>query len=128
MNIKLLKFCTALKSNYLKQESFFSFSHSKIIENLCEILYREGIIQSYVLTDKKNDLRITIFLRYSIDKSTSKRLKLVSRPSNKKYLTIEEIKRLKLKTNTLILSTSLGLMTLEDCLRNKVGGIALFLC
>jgi small subunit ribosomal protein S8 len=123
MTNSLVNFLVTLKNaSNLKHEFIlvkFSFSHLQIVESL----YLEGFIQSYKV--KENSLYLK--LRYFFNKSILKNLKLVSTPSNFRFLNLKNLSRLSNKNSTVFISTSRGVLTLSQCKSLKLGGKVLFI-
>ena len=56
-------------------------------------------------------------------------LKIVSTPSNFRYIDLKQINKLFFTANkTLVLSTNQGILTISECRKKKIGGLVLFSC
>jgi len=121
MNVQTINFLNKLKnySLYGKQKVIFSYNKNKL--QFLEILYQEGLIQSFSFC-----LHLTVYLHLS--KVCLQYLKILSSPANSKYFKLNQINRFKSIKRTLIFSTNQGLLTLHNCRKHKVGGTLLFLC
>jgi ribosomal protein S8 len=126
MNLTKIKFLLTLKTCSLaKKESILIQYHKKNFD-LLYILYKEGLIQSFNLTDFNK--KIFIYLRYYYNRTLLNSIKIISKPSNNKYLKLKDLYKLNYKKKLFILSTSKGLKTLFDCKVNNLGGKLLFIC
>ena len=95
-------------------------------KNLCEsflkLLWDQGFICGYKTVDLDNQ-KLEIFLNYSkIGNPVIKSIKFVSKPSRRIYLSIKQIWKLDSSKMFMIFSTSKGLMTMDECKQNKIGG------
>lgn len=129
MNIQAINLLNRLKNASLSNNELISVPYSEFILNILLILYKEGFIQSFNVFE--NDLfkkEIRVYLRYYFNKSSLRKLKIVSSPSRVTYLDYNSLSKISIKKNVLFLSTSLGLLTAIECKRKKVGGILLFIC
>lgn len=107
------------KSNIIYTKKIFSYFRS--ISSL-------GVVNNFFLVSKskKNYIRFSVFFYKNV--SFFYKVKHVSTPSKKFYITLKALKTLTttLKSTTIILSTSKGLLTHREALRKKIGGIILF--
>lgn len=90
------------------------------------ILWDEGFILGYKTCNSNLNL-LKIFLKYKDGKPAINSLKIVSKPSRQVYYSVANLWKLDLKKNLIILTTSKGLMTINECKRAKVGGKLLFM-
>ena len=97
---------------------------SKIILELLKIFESLGIIRGYFIT---NNYKIEVFLKYNRSKCVFTNLKVLSKPSKRIYVDLENLHKLKEKypSDILLLSTSNGLMLDIECLKKKRGGLVL---
>ncbi len=99
---------------------------SEVKKEIARILHELGFIREYaqVKDDKQGILRV--YLKYSKkDESVILGLARVSRPGLRRYVTLDDIRKLGYQVGTTIVSTSRGIMTHEDALKAGVGGEAL---
>lgn len=125
MKKQTINFLNNLKNNSIKKKEFFNVIYSTHILKLIFCLYEQGYIQSYEI---KNENKITIFLRYYYNNPVFHNIKIISKPSNIKFLKFEKLILLKKKKSTLFVSTDKGVFTLDQCQQKKLGGILLFSC
>lgn len=122
-----VKFLLALKNaSVLKKEIVF-FYYNNLFLKLAKVLYRTGLIQNFCIEKKNNKkFQIIIFLKYSFNIGILNTLKIVSKPSISLFLNYEKICRISEKNRVLILSTSAGFLTSEECKKRKIGGKVFF--
>jgi small subunit ribosomal protein S8 len=131
MNSKIVNFLVELKNASLARKETVSIEYSHLLENLVEVLYREGFIQSFIIkrnyksTEKKV---IQVGLRYYFNKPVFNNLKLFSKPSYLKYMKFSDICNIPNKRFVCFFSTNQGILTTLDCKRKKIGGKLLFMC
>lgn len=131
MNSKVVNFLIELKNASLAKKEVVSVEYNHLLNNLVEVLYREGFIQSFTIKnsfgrDKKK--RICIGLRYYFNKPVFSNLKLFSKPSYLKYMKFSDICSISNKRFVCFFSTNQGILTGLDCKRKRIGGKLLFMC
>jgi ribosomal protein S8 len=131
MNIETIKNLNQLKNASLVNHELVKLNSNKLTKNLLKLLYKEGLILSYRINEK-NIKKITpefvVRIRYVYNKSVFKQLKIISSPSQRRFLCLKSISRIASKKNLLVFSTNKGLLTLNECKKFKVGGVLLFIC
>ena len=96
---------------------------SKLKSSIAQILLDEGYIKSYKLLEDDKQGIIRIYLKYGPDKkSIISGLRRVSRPGCRRYVTKDELPRIRGGYGSAIISTSQGLLTSVQCRREQVGG------
>ena len=107
-------------ANLLHKDNVFIYL-TKFNKNLCDLLLRQGLIKSY----KLHETEIEINLKYTWDdKVLFHSFKIISKKRVRKYqkkpLNFGE------KSVITVISTNLGLKTLDECFQYGVGGEVLF--
>ena len=100
---------------------------SNVKREIARILIEEKFLKDMVeLPDRRQGI-LRLYLKYSKeDDSIIKGLKRLSKPGLRRYIGIDDIKRLtRSQIGITILSTSKGILTDQQALENKVGGEAL---
>jgi ribosomal protein S8 len=103
--------------------------HTKKVMSYFNSIASTGVVNNFFLVNNKGLKRIRFSVFFYKNISFFHKVKHVSTPSKKFYITIKGLKTLttSLKATTVILSTSKGLLTHREALRAKVGGIILFI-
>ena len=97
--------------------------HSKIKENIAEILKQEGYIGTYAVSDDETGRTLTIQLKYGPSRERSiAGVKRVSKPGLRVYAKSTALPRVLGGLGVAIISTSSGLMTDKQCAKKGVGG------
>ena len=129
MNKNLVNFLILLKNAALAKKTVVKVRKIHAISVFLPILYTEGIIQSYSFYESDSNVTwICIHLRKYQNKVLAESIKILSLPSRIKTFTYTELSRIFLKNKVFVLSTSKGLLTFNECLKYKIGGIAIFSC
>jgi ribosomal protein S8 len=124
MNKILVYFLIQLRNASLNKKQKISIKNMQNFSVYAEILYKKGLIQSFTF---KGNLLI-IYLRIFGERVMTENLKLLSTPSKVKSLSYLDLLQANLKCKYYFLSTPQGLMSHKECLKKKIGGIAIFSC
>lgn len=106
--------------------AFVTIPHSKYVLSIVNILLENKIIESAEvinINDVKKSIRIGIRFNEN-KKNVISGFKIISKPSKKVYLGVDELVLLsrKYRASLFIVSTSRGVMTIDDAIENKHGG------
>ena len=108
----------SIKNGQIAKKSSISHPSKKICEAFLKILWTEGYILGYTV-EKQN---LKIFLKFTKGKPALVSLKLITKPSKRVYYSAKQIWKLNSNQNCIIISTSKGLKTLNECKKQKIGG------
>jgi small subunit ribosomal protein S8 len=98
---------------------------SRLKEEVCALLKREGFISDYALTDARGAAKcqVRVTLKYLPDRSSViQGLRRVSKPSLRVYSRGKELKPVRSGMGIAVVSTSKGLMTGRQARAQKLGG------
>ena len=96
---------------------------SNICAGIAEVLKSEGYILDYDRIDDGNQGVLRIHLKYDVNGgSVIDEIKRVSKPGRRIYSGTEELPRVLAGMGISIISTSKGVMSDNNCRRQKVGG------
>ena len=98
---------------------------SRLKEEICALLKREGFIKDYTLTDARGAVRcqVRVALKYLPDRSpVIQGLRRVSKPSLRVYSRGKELRPVRSGMGIAVVSTSKGLMTGKRARAAKLGG------
>jgi len=118
----LSQFLNKIKIGCLKKATIIEVNFSKKWPKILRILYNEGFIQNYIISNNK----IYIYLRYYQNKNSIRYLKNFLKTSNSMYIKKKHLWLFQRYNGVLILSTIQGYKTHEECLRQNLGGKVLF--
>lgn len=95
---------------------------SKLKTEIARLLKENHYIHDFkVLDDGKHGV-LRLYLKYYQEKSVIRELTRVSKPGLRKYVSVDEIPRVRNGLGIAILSTSRGVMTDRDAKAARVGG------
>lgn len=124
MNHALVKFLIKLRNASLNKKGTMTFKNIHNLKVYAEALYKRGLIQSFSFQEDS----LVINLRYFEDRALTNNLTLLSTPSRVRSLTYLDLLQTNLKCKYFFLSTSKGILCHRECLKRKIGGIAIFAC
>jgi len=114
---------TIIRNGCMAKKTEVIVQYSKINEKIVEILKKEGFILGYEKDIKNNHPVIKIKLGYDDKKRPIiNSLIRISRPGRRVYVKHESIQPVKRGLGVAILSTSKGLMTDKEAIKNNIGG------
>jgi len=95
---------------------------SKIKNEIANILSREGFVGEVKKTTKQNTKALKITLKYENEVPAISGMKRVSKPGQRIYEPVHNIKKVHGGFGISIVSTSKGLMTNKEAKKQKLGG------
>ncbi|MBN1594088.1 MAG: 30S ribosomal protein S8 [Candidatus Coatesbacteria bacterium] len=96
---------------------------AKIKVEIARVLKEQGFIRGYkVMPDRKQGM-LRVYLKYGRDSQpVIKGIKRVSKPGLRIYKRVDEMPKVLDGLGVSIISSSRGVMTNKDCIRNNCGG------
>ena len=114
---------TRIRNAQERGKSKVSTPHSKLRENVLNVLQGEGFIRGFAVVQLGNNkAEIEVELKYFDGAPVIRELQRVSKPGRRVYSGIKDLPKVYGGLGIAILSTSRGLMKDADCRRNKAGG------
>jgi small subunit ribosomal protein S8 len=115
-----------LKNAYMVKKEKVVVPFSRLDFEILKILTNAGYIKSAEkrILNKKNFIEVKLL--YNNGKPALSDFKLISKPSRHIYKSYKDLKPVKQGYGLGILSTSKGIITVDEALKNKVGGEYLF--
>jgi len=96
--------------------------HSKTKESICKILKREGYIDDYQVIKQKTHSVLEIMLRYINKEPAITKIKRISKPSLRQFVTAKKMPRVLSGKGLAIISSSMGIMSNREAKKNGIGG------
>ncbi len=126
MSKKVADCLSKIKNGLKAKRDYVDVSNNHLVENVVRILKDEGYISDYRrLTGIGNRNILRVFLKYT-DESKRKpvimTMKLISKPSRRVYISVDEIKPVMNGLGIGIISTSHGVMTTSEAKKLNLGG------
>ena len=111
-----------IKNSQMAKKSIATSPKTNICELFLKLLWDEGFISGYK-TSSQNNKALDIFLKYTKNgKPVINSLKFLSKPSQRVYYSSKQIWKLDSSKTFIIFSTNLGLKSINECKKNKIGG------
>ena len=112
---------TRIRNALMRKKMSVSVPYSKLKHELVKLLVKEGFL-SDVKKVKKDFDELDITLKYFKDEPVIKELTRESKPGLRKYISYKDIKPHEGGLGLKVLTTSKGLMTDKDAIREEIGG------
>ena len=121
MKKKFWDFVSIINNGQLSKKLTVKFKKKKSCEKLLNILWDEGYILGYK-TSKNNQSIIVVYLKYTNNLPSIKKIKIISKSSLRVYYSIKQLWKLKENQGLIILSTTQGLLSVNSCKKFGIGG------
>lgn len=116
---------TELKNGQISQKNYIRQLKTKLSIPFLNILWDEGFILGYKIDNLDSKL-LKIFLKYKDGYPGINSIKFICRPNRHIYYSVSQLWNFDSKKSIIILTTSKGLMTVQECKKNQIGGKPLF--
>jgi len=129
MNIKIISFLNSLRnSSNAQRNDFIKIEYTRKVLVCVEILYKEGFILSYFIKTSSDQNKKFIYLKLRLIEGivSTSNIQHVSKIRNSVYYKYADLCKLDIKKREFFVFTSRGLMTIEDCKKNRTGGMLAF--
>lgn len=111
----------SIKNAQLARKAYTYQTKKNVCESVLNVLWDEGYILGYRIS-KSHPNNIKIFFKYKNGKPVINSIKMLSKPSLKFYYSLKQLWKLDSSKGILIISTTKGLMSLNDCKKYNLGG------
>lgn len=108
-----------IQNGQLAKKRYVLQTKKKNCELILNFLWEKGFILGY---KNLHSNQIKIFLKYYKGNPVVNKFKLVSKPSRRVYYSLNQLWKINSGKYFLIISTNLGLKSLKDCKKCKIGG------
>ena len=112
---------TRIRNALMRKKMSVNVPYSKLKHELSKLLVKEGFLEN-VKKVKKDFDELDIVLKYHNDEPVIKELTRESKPGLRKYISYKDIKPHKGGLGLKVLTTSKGLMTDKDAIKEEIGG------
>ncbi len=113
---------TRIRNAILVSKNEVSMPHSKIKQQVAELLKKSGFIAGVSVDGKGIDKNLVITINSIDDNAKITEISRLSRPGRRLYVSADEIPTIKRGRGVVIISTSKGVMTGDDAKKKHVGG------
>lgn len=111
---------TSLRNAVIAKSRFVDLNLSKQKHEILKVLEKQGFLEHILVDDQKKRMRV--FLKYDGREPLMQGLKRISKPSLRKYISLEKIPRIFGGLGTVIISTSQGVIDGEAARQKGIGG------
>ena len=116
-------YLTRIRNAQQAKHRYTDVPASKQKRAMTQILLEKGFIRNYLNVDDGKQGLIRVYLKYDAEgTAVIRNMKRVSTPGLRKYVSADELPRVKNGLGIAILSTSRGMMTDKEARRVHVGG------
>lgn len=114
---------TRVRNALMVKHSEVLVPYSKIKENILVLLKDEGYIKNFRVVEKDNKKDIVVYLKYTdLGESVIRGIKRVSKPGRRVYVNQKNLRPVLGGLGNGVVSTSYGVKTVKQCLRDNIGG------
>lgn len=117
----LANFASQIKVAVISKRSCVILKKSKFVIDIANLLYKLGFFSEVIVGPRT----LTVSLKYISGRNLLRNITLISKRGRKKFISLEDLRKLD-PSFTYILSTTEGLLTGEDALQKKKGGILIY--
>lgn len=122
----MINFINTLKNNQqILKSTIYVIKKEKYL-NLLNLLWNENLISGYKILSYDKKFIIKIFLKYKKKIPAIKYFKTLSKPGNRIFLKSSQMWKINENNSIIVLSTTKGLLTLNNCKKKKLGGEPFF--
>ncbi len=123
MNDPLGDMLTRIRNGQQARKKIVECLHSRLHENVCEVLKSEGFIRGYEVEELDNNKRVLkVQLKYADGQGAIQELGRVSTPGRRVYKGVKDMPRFYNGLGILVVSTPKGVMTDGKAREANVGG------
>ena len=114
---------TRIRNGQMRTFNKIEIPFSNFRFKILEVLKKEGYIIDFYLEDSKEKIKsILVVLKYYEGRPVIKEIKRVSKPGRRVYSRAVSIPKIKNGLGVAILSTSKGVMSDSEAIKNNLGG------
>ena len=114
-------------ANIKNSQNIYSLQTTCLKNNLCRNVLNKLEILGFIRGYSELDNKFIIFLKYYKSSMSISRISLISKPGRIVFFSYLNLLKLKdYKFRVVLISTNLGILTLEEALKFQIGGNLLF--
>ncbi len=112
-----------MKNAALARHHDLDVPYSSLKERLGKILVEKGYLEKIKMSEKKGQQWLELNLKYKGRKAVLDDLRQISKPGNRRFLKAQELAGFRRRgPGIVVLSTSQGLMTIQEAKKKNLGG------
>ncbi|OIQ00545.1 30S ribosomal protein S8 [Candidatus Wirthbacteria bacterium CG2_30_54_11] len=113
---------TRIRNGAQRKKTSISFPASKLKLDVVRLLKEHGFVSSYEITEQDKKHTVTISLAMDGKRPVINGLDRISKPGQRSYVAVDELKHYRKRNHLTIISTSSGVMSTFQAIQNKTGG------
>ncbi len=116
-------YLTIIRNGLKAKFKYVNVPASNIKRQISRLLLEQGFIKKFIIIEDGKQNLIRIWLKYDNEGNPAiSTIKRASTPGLRRYAGANKLPRVKNNLGIAVLTTSKGIMTAREALRNKVGG------
>ncbi len=115
-----------IKNGYLAKRGQVVVPASNLLADIAQLLVTTGYLEATERVTKQPQDELNLTLRYIKGKPAMTDVKRVSKPGRREYATVDQLPRVLSGFGTAVISTSQGVLTVQQAKEKKIGGEVLF--
>ena len=113
---------TRIRNGQMRSLNKIQIPYSNFRQKILEVLKKEGYIINFKIESSEKIKTISVDLKYYEGQPVIKEIKRVSKPGRRVYSSADSIPRVLNGLGVAILSTSKGVMSDAEAVKNNIGG------
>ena len=113
---------TRIRNAIMVEKKEVSIPLSNIKLEIAKILKKEGYVLNFKVDNNEFPAQILVELKYKNKINSIEGLKRISKPGRRVYSDVDNIPKVLGGLGVAVLSTSMGILTGKECVKNNVGG------
>jgi small subunit ribosomal protein S8 len=116
-------YLTIIRNGLKARFKYVDVPCSNVKRQLSRLLIDQGFIKKFIIIEDGKQGILRIWLKYNNDGEPAiSTIKRASTPGRRRYVNLKNLPRVKNNLGIAVLTTSKGIMTAREALRNQVGG------
>lgn len=116
-------YLTIIRNGLKARFKYVNIPASNVKRQITRLLLEQGYIKKYIIIEDGKQNLIRIWLKYDKEGNPAiSTIKRVSTPGRREYVGSDKLPRVKNNLGIAVLTTSNGIMTAREALRNNIGG------
>jgi small subunit ribosomal protein S8 len=115
-------FLIQVKNAYMAGKKQLEYPFSNAVLSIGKILEKEGYLGKVVSSSQDGKKTVLVTLKYENKMPVLSKIKIISKPSVRRYVTRSKIRGVSEKHGIAILSTNQGMMTNKQAIKTGIGG------
>ena len=123
MSDPIADYLTRVRNGLHAKKKYVDIPSSNIKRKMSRILLDQGFVRRYIIIDDGTQGIIRIWLKYDeLGHPVIHNIKRISTPGRRRYVSVDELPRVKNNLGISIMTTPIGIITAREAKRQNVGG------